>query len=245
MPRLRQLPILVLCLLGTSATAGSFSSLSDLANGLMKGPAARSALPDSEIAAGIKQALAKGTKTAVSRLGRSGGFWGNPRFQIPLPGPVAKAQKMLDAAGQGAQVDQLHESINRAAEQAVPVAAGVFSQAVQNLTLQDVRGILDGPQDAATQYFRRTTSGTLRSKFEPIVAQVTSRVGLVQQYDQLMAEAGPVVGMLGGSLNLNDYVTQQSLNALFGEVATEEKAIRTDPAAQTTDLLKKVFGSSR
>jgi len=204
-----------------------------------------SGLPDTTIADGIKQALAKGTSTAVKQLGRSGGFWGNPQFQIPLPGPVAKAQTLLDQAGAGAQLDQLHESINRAAEQAVPVAADVFGQAVQKLTLTDVRGILNGPQDAATQYFKRTTSSTLTQKFEPIVSRVTAKVGLAQQYQQVMSAAGPMASLLGTNLNLNDYVTQQALNALFAEVADQEKAIRTNPAARTTALLKEVFGGQK
>lgn len=202
-----------------------------------------SALPTSEIAEGIKQALAKGTRTAVNQLGRSGGFWGNPSAQIPLPAPIAKAESFLDKAGAGAQLDQLHESINRAAEQAVPVAADVFSQAVQKLTLNDVRGILNGPQDAATQYFKRTTSSTLTAKFEPIVAQVTAKVGLAQKCNQVMSAAGPMASLLGSRVNLNDYVTQQTLNALFVEVASEEKSIRTNPAARTTEVLKKVFAN--
>lgn len=224
-------------------------SLSDLGKSVMNqygtqgaaSSAASSTLSTSEIADGIKQALAKGTKNAVNQLGHSGGFWGNPSSQIPLPGPIAKMESVLDKAGAGAQLDQLHESINRAAEQAVPVAADVFSQAVKKLTLTDVRGILNGPQDAATQYFKRTTSSTLTAKFEPIVARVTAKVGLAQKYNQVMSAAGPMASMMGGKVNLNDYVTKQALSALFVKVADEEKAIRTNPAARTTDVLKQVF----
>jgi hypothetical protein len=218
-------------------------SLADLAQGLLGGGTAASGnLPTSEIADAIRQALAKGTTTAVQQLGHKGGFWGNPRFQIPLPGPVARLQGALDRVGAGAQLDQLHEAINRAAEQAVPVAANVFGEAVKKLTLNDVRTILNGPKDAATQYFRRSTSATLTQKFEPIVARVTARTGLGQEYDRVVSSAGPLASMLGGNVDLNRYVTQQALNALFAEVATEEAAIRTDPAARTTALLKKVFG---
>lgn len=234
-----------------SSPAATASSFGDLGKSMLQqyaspsSSSAASGLPDSTIADGIKQALAKGTSTAVSQLGRSGGFWGNPQFQIPLPGPVAKLQTLLDRAGAGSQLDQLHESINRAAEKAVPVAADVFGQAVQKLTLNDVRGILNGPQDAATRYFERTTSGTLTQKFEPIVAGVTAKAGLAQQYDKVMSAAGPMASMLGGSVNLNDYVTQQALKGLFAEVADQEKLIRTDPAARTTALLKEVFGGAR
>ncbi|MDE2148759.1 MAG: DUF4197 domain-containing protein [Gammaproteobacteria bacterium] len=218
-------------------------TLSGLAKSIATPSAAAQALPDSDIAAGIKQALAKGTRTAVNQLGRQGGFWDNARFRIPLPGPVEKVQGLLKEAGMGAQVEQLHLTINRAAEQAVPVAADVFAQAVQKLTIDDARQILAGPPDAATQYFKRTTSAALTAKFEPIVAGVTSRLGVVQQYDKVMAAAGPLAGMLGGNPSLNDYVTRKALAALFTRVGEEEKSIRENPAARTTDLLKAVFGA--
>lgn len=243
---IRRLPLLLFLLLATPALQAA--SWSDFGQQLMKTYSAQnpnsSALPASEIADGIRQALAKGTRQAVAQLGQKGGFWGNSQFQIPLPGPVARAQSFLDQAGAGAQLDQLHESINRAAEQAVPAAADVFGQAVQKLTLNDVQTILNGPQDAATQYFKRTTSSTLTAKFEPIVAGVTAKVGLAQEYTRMLNAAGPMASMLGTNVNLNDYVTQQALNALFVKVAAEEKAIRTDPAARTTEVLKKVFAGS-
>jgi hypothetical protein len=218
-------------------------SLSDLVNSVLKQPGANEALSNNEIAAGLKEALANGTRAAVNQLGRTDGFWGNPKFRIPLPGPVQKAEGVLKAAGMSGQVDQLHLTINRAAEQAVPVAADVFSEAVRNLTVNDARQILDGPPDAATRYFERTTSSTLTARFEPIVAGVTSRLGLVQQYDRVMASAGPLASMLGVDTDLNAYVTREALSALYTCVGEEEKSIRQNPAARTTDLLKKVFGS--
>ena len=240
----RRLPLLMVLLL--TAPVLRASSWGDFGQQLMKTYTAQSpgtgTLPASEIADGIRQALAKGTRQAVTQLGHKGGFWGNSQFQIPLPGPVARVQAFLDQAGAGSQLDQLHESINRAAEQAVPAAADVFGEAVQKLTLNDVQTILNGPQDAATQYFKRTTSSTLAAKFEPIVAGVTAKVGLAQQYSKMLDSAGPMAAMLGTDVNLNDYVTHQALDALFVKVAAEEKAIRTNPAARTTDVLKRVFG---
>lgn len=231
--------------LGLCAAAGSRADqFSDFAKSMMQQPAAQNALSDADIGAGLKQALAKGTRTAINELGRSDGFWGNPRFRIPLPGPVQQLESVLQTAGMGAQLDALQLSFNRAAEQAVPVAADVFSQAVQKLTLNDVRGILSGPQDAATQYFKRATSDTLTARFKPIVAKVTARSGLAQQYNSVMASAGPMSSMLGDKADLNSYVTQKALDGLYLRVGDEEKAIRTDPAARSTDLLKKVFGSN-
>ena len=228
--------------LGAAASSHA-DQFSDMAKGLMQQPAAQSALSDSDIGAGLKEALAKGTRSAVNELGRTDGFWNNPRFRIPLPGPVQQLESMLLGAGMGSQLDALHLSFNRAAEQAVPVAADVFSEAVRKLSLNDVRGILNGPQDAATQYFKRTTSDTLTVRFKPIVAGVTAKVGLAQQYNGLMSSAGPLASMAGAPTDLNDYVTQKALDGLYLRVGDEEKAIRTDPAARSTDLLKKVFGS--
>ena len=216
---------------------------SDMARGIMQQPAAQNMLSDSDIASGLKEALAKGTKAAVNQLGRADGFWGNPRFRIPLPGPVQQIQGMLQQAGMGGQIEQLHLSFNRAAEQAVPVAADVFSEAVRKLTLNDVRSILNGPQDAATQYFKRSTSDTLTVKFKPIVSRVTAKVGLVQQYNSVIGSAGPMASMMGAPTDVDGYVTQKALDGLFLGVADEEKQIRTNPAARTSDILQKVFGA--
>jgi len=230
---------LTLCVVAASRA----DQFSDMAKSLMQQPGAQSALSDSDIGAGLKEALAKGTRSAINELGRTDGFWNNPRFRIPLPGPVQQLESMLQGAGMGSQLDALHLSFNRAAEQAVPVAADVFSAAVQKLSLNDVRSILNGPQDAATQYFKRTTSDTLTVRFKPIVAGVTAKVGLAQQYNGLMSSAGPLASMAGAPPDLNSYVTQKALDGLFLRIGDEEKAIRTDPAARTSDLLKKVFGS--
>jgi len=226
-------------LLTTPVHAGDL--LSDLSKTVLKQDGAK--LSESDIAAGLKQALAKGTKAAVNELGRTDGYWGS-QYQIPLPGAVRDIQGVLKSAGMGAQVEELHLTVNRAAEKAVPIAADVFSEAVQKLTLKDVRDILNGPDDAATQYFKRTTSDTLAARFKPTVAKVTSQLGLVQQYNAALSAAGPLASMLGGqNTDLDSYVTQKALDGLFLRVAAEEKAIRSDPAARTTDLLKKVFGS--
>lgn len=226
------------------ATSAYSQSLEDLAKQVLQQPQVTSSLADSDIAAGLRQALATGTHNAVMQLGHADGFWANDRYRIPLPGSLNQASSLLQMAGYGQQLDQLHLQMNRAAEQAVPLAADVFSQAVSQLTLNDARAILNGPQDAATQYFKRTTSQTLDTKFRPIVASVTSRVGLVQQYNTLLSSAGPAAALLGDKGDINAYVTNKALDALYSRVGDEERNIRSNPAARTTDLLKKVFGGS-
>ena len=201
-------------------------------------------LADTEIVQGLREALAKGTKNAVLQLGKADGFWASDRFRIPLPKTIVQADTLLRAGGYGPNLDELHLSFNRAAEKSVPVAADVFSQAVQKLTITDARNILSGPPDAATQYFRRTTGESLRLQFKPLVAGVTAKAGLVQQYDKMMAKAGPLAALAGGKADVNEYVTTKALDGLFLRVADEEKAIRTNPAARTSAILKKVFGST-
>jgi hypothetical protein len=201
------------------------------------------ALADSEIVQGLREALAKGTKSAVLQLGKTDGYWASERFRIPLPKTLLQANQLLRMGGYGPKLDELHLSFNRAAEKAVPVAADVFSMAVQKLTLKDARSILEGAPDAATQYFKQTTGATLATQFKPLVANVTAKAGLVQQYDKFMASAGPFASLAGVKMDVNDYVTQKALDGLFLRVAEEEKSIRSNPAARTSEVLKKVFAS--
>lgn len=238
---MNRLPVLILAAVSVVAVPAAVADpLGDFARGLLQQKAAPGALSDADIGAGLREALANGTRTAVQQLGSAGGYWNNPRFRIPLPGPLEQADSMLRTFGAGPQLDELHLSMNRAAEQAVPVAADVFGGAVKKLTLSDVRGILNGPPDAATQYFRRTTSDTLLQKFRPIVAGVTAKVGLAQQYKAVLGSAGPLAASLGAP-DLDGYVAQKALDGLFLRVADEEKNIRENPAARTSELLKKVF----
>ena len=203
-----------------------------------------SALSNTDIAAGLKAALAQGTRTAVANLGRSDGFWGNAAARIPLPKSIRKIESMVRGVGMGGQIDAFHLSLNRAAEQAVPVAADVFATAVQKLTLDDVRGILQGPNDAATQYFKRTTTETLTARFRPLVTKATANVGVAQQYKQLVASTGPFAASLGASSDLDGYVTQKALDSLFVQVAAEEARIRQNPAARGSEIMRRVFGAA-
>jgi hypothetical protein len=227
-----------------ASAAGRADLLGDFAKQAMQQTGGQSAiassLSNSDIAKGLKEALAKGTRNAVSALGQSGGFWNDQRFRIPLPGPLEKAGGFLRAAGAGASLDELHLAMNSAAEKAVPVAANVFSGAVQKLTLDDVRNILGGPPDAATQFFRRNTGETLATQFKPIVAGITAKAGLVRRYQGVLASAGPLAASFGAP-DLDDFVTRKALDGLFLRVGDEEKNIRENPAARTSAILKKVF----
>ncbi|MES2885995.1 MAG: DUF4197 domain-containing protein [Pseudomonadota bacterium] len=202
-------------------------------------------LSNADIAAGLKAALSQGTRRAVASLGRSDGFWSNAAARIPVPKPIRKIESLVRGAGLGGHIDQLHLSLNRAAEQAVPAAADVFGDAVQQLTLDDVRGILTGPRDSATQYFKRTTTEKLTARFRPIVSKATANVGVAQSYKQMVSAAGPFAASMGASSDLDGYVTSKALDSLFVQVAAEEARIRDNPAARTSDIMKRVFAAVR
>lgn len=197
-----------------------------------------------EISSGLKEALTKGVRFAVDTLGRENGFLNDVRVKIPLPKSLQRLEKALRIAGQGKAVDEFVASMNHAAEKAVPVAFDVFVDAVRQMTFDDARKILFGEQDAATQFFRRTSEEKLRVKFRPIVEDFTEEVGVTQRYKDMVEKGGPIAKLLIGkeATDLDGYVTQKALDGLFFMVAEEEKKIRKDPLGRTTSLLKKVFG---
>lgn len=199
---------------------------------------------DGEMIAGLKEALNKGTQFAVDNLGKDGGFLNNDKVRIPMPSSLAWIEKTLRTLRQDALADEFVASMNHAAEQAVPEAAAIFGDAIQQMSLEDARGILTGPDDAATQYFRRTTSEALTDKMRPIVEQATAKAGVTANYKAMTAKAGGLTSLLSkDTTDLDGYVTDKTLDGLFLMVAEEEKRIRENPLARTTDLLKKVFGS--
>lgn len=202
---------------------------------------------DVEIAGGLKEALNKGVRFAVTSLGKQNGYLGNPRVKIPLPKSLQKVEKGLRFAGQGRAVDDFVISMNRAAEKAVPVAIDVFVDAITQMTFDDARKILfSGQDDSATQFFRRTSEETLRQKFRPIVEDFTESVGVTQKYKTMIGKykfATPLLGQ--DATDIDGYVTQKALDGLFLLVADEEKKIRKNPIGRTTSLLRKVFGILR
>lgn len=202
------------------------------------------ALDDSQVITGLKEALAKGVQHAVTNLGRSDGFLRDLEVKIPLPDAVKKAERSLRFLGQDQLVDNFVTTMNRAAEQATPQAAEVLATSIRQMSVADAQSILRGTNNAATQYFRRTSETNLYAKFLPIVQQATAATGVTSAYKQMATQAGPVLSMLNrDNLDLDGYVTRKALDGLFLKMAQEEKRIRENPLARTTDVLKKVFGS--
>lgn len=206
----------------TGATAGSSDTKTDIA--------------------GIKEALAIGTEKAVNSLSKADGYFGNQAVKILMPKNIQKVADMARIAGYEKQVDEFILSMNRAAEAAVPVAAKIFGDAIRGMTVDDVRGILTGGDTAATEFFKRTSEKKLYTAFKPIVSKKVDEVGATRAYKDLMGRYEQVPLMQSKSLDLDDYVTRKALDGVFYMVGQEEKQIRTNPAARTTDLLKSVFG---
>ena len=212
-------------------------------------------LSQNQMVQGLQDALAKGLQQAIARLGHDGGFLTNVNVKIPMPEQMQKVEKALRAMKQDKLADDFVTTMNHAAEQAVPEAGGVFADALKQMTIEDAKSILSGPNDAATQYFQKTTQTNLFAKFYPIVQKATAQTGVTAAYKNIMEKAtvgqglGSLGSVLGGSLlgkdalNIDAYVTSKAMDGLFKMVAEEEQQIRQNPVARTTDMLQKVFGA--
>ncbi|MBA3695486.1 MAG: DUF4197 domain-containing protein [Methylotenera sp.] len=200
-------------------------------------------LSSNEASKGLKAALIQGAGKAVSKLGAVDGFFGNKEVKIPLPDTMKKAEKAMRMFGMSKQADELVLKMNRAAEAAVPEAKSLLVDSVKKMSVADAKSILTGGDDAATQYFKKTTSSAMIDKFLPIVKKATENVQLAQQYNKF-AEMGNKFGIVKkDQMNLEQYVTQKTLDGVYLMMAKEEAAIRKDPVGQASNLLKKVFGA--
>jgi hypothetical protein len=193
--------------------------------------------------AGLKAALNQGAARAIATLGQPDGFFGDPDMRIPLPGQLQKARKMLGKLGLKKQTEALELAINRAAETAVPQARQLFVDAIGSMSLADAVSILQGPEDAATQYFRATMTAPLAEAFLPIVGQATAEIDLARTYDTVAEKASSLGLVDPEDASLDAYVTRMALDGLFLMMAREEAAIRKDPLGQADALLRAVFGS--
>lgn len=191
---------------------------------------------------GLKEALEVGSRRAIEEISQPGGYLNNQNIRIPLPDSINQVATLLKKYGLESQVNEFEESMNRAAEKAAPQATELIISAVKEMSFDDAKKIYAGTDDAATQYFKDKTSAKLRTLFQPSVAESLGQVGATRYYNNLAGEAKniPFVGDMV-NVDLDNYVTEQALNGLFSMLAEEEKKIRENPAARTTELLKKVF----
>ena len=234
--------VAVTCSFPRTAGAGWLEKGSSLLKGGKQGASPTSGLSNEEVGSGLKEALRVGTEQVVDQLGVKGGFNLDPKIHIPLPDTLNTVQSVLEKAGMSGMLDDLEDRLNRAAELAVPKAQSLFGEAIAAMTFRDVMEIFNGPDDAATRYFQDKMTPDLVREMSPIVESSLEEAGAMQTYDQLMGkyESFPLVPDV--SADLTEYTVEKALDGMFYYVAKEEAAIRNDPLARSTDLLKRVFG---
>jgi len=199
-------------------------------------------LSDAKIGSGLKEALKIGTGNAVNLTGKTDGYFLNQAIKILMPEKLRTVEKGLRAVGYGSQVDELVLSMNRAAEQAAPAAKDIFWNAIGEMSFEDARKILSGNETAATDYFKAKTTDKLTAAFRPVVEKTTNKVGVTQQYKELVGKYESIPFVKKETFDVDSYVVTKALDGLFHVVGEEERKIRTNPQARVTDLLKDVFG---
>ncbi len=236
-------------LVGAAAASAQLPKLDDLVKEAEKKIAPRpsqggttGAADDKTNLAGIKEALAVGTEKAVKSLSKPNGYFANAAVKILMPPSIQKVADLARQFGFEKKVDEFVLSMNRAAEAAAPRAARFFGDAIRAMDVEDVRGILTGGDTAATEFFRRKTGDQVHDAFKPVITQKVNQVGATRAYQDLASKLQGLPFGSSHSLDLDEYVTGKALDGLYFMVGEEEKKIRSNPLARTTELLRKVFG---
>lgn len=218
----------------------SCTGLQEVANQIGQ-QAANGTLGQTQIAAGLKEALQQGIDKQVVKLTQTNGFYGNSLVKIALPAELQKVESGLRAAGLGSLADEGIKALNKAAEHAVKEATPIFVDAITNMTISDATNILMGNKNAATQYLQRVTSQSLYNKFNPVIKSSFSKVGADQVWTNLISNYNAIPLVKKVNPDLTDYVTQEALKGVFTMIEKEELNIRENTAARSTALLKSVF----
>ena len=202
-------------------------------------------ISDADASKGLKTALEKGALAAVALLGKTDGFLGNPKVRIPLPGFLESASQILRSFGQGARIDELVTTLNRAAEAAVPMGKDLLVSAVRSMNVNDAKNILAGGETSITAFFAEKTRVPLGLKFLPVVTQATEKVGLANKYNEFAGKAAGFGLVKKEDANIQQYVTGKSLDGLYIIIGDEEKKIRQNPVGAGSAILSKVFGAMK
>jgi len=226
-----------------SVSAQSWNKLKKQATEATKEVKTSTGLSEDEVAKGLKEALNQGIEKGVAQLNKKDGYLKDPQIKIPLPEEAKMVDRKMRSIGQDKLVDDVIESMNRAAEDAASEAKDIFVAAIKGMTLTDAMSILKGEDDAATKYLNKATYAALTDKFHPIIKVSLDKVGATQYWNTLFSNYNKIPFITKVNPDLEKYVTEKALNGLFIQVAKEELLIRQDPSARATDLLKKVFGN--
>lgn len=202
-------------------------------------------ISQTEAAKGLKLALERGAREAIGQLGQVNGYLGNEKVRIPLPPQLEDGQRLLRRLGQGRRLDELVTSMNRAAEDAVPMAQGLMLDAVRGMSIEDARKILGGDETSATRFFAEKTRAPLTQQFLPVVTRTTDKVGLATQYNRIAQRAAGFGLLRPEEASIQQFVTGKALDGLYLMMGEEERKIRRDPVGTGSALLRKVFGALR
>tara|TARA_R110001583_G_scaffold173287_1_gene327259 strand:- start:106404 stop:107165 length:762 start_codon:yes stop_codon:yes gene_type:complete len=203
-----------------------------------------SSLDYSTIVSGLKEALDVGARNAIDNVSKPDGYLTNQLIHIAMPPELEQVSSLMRKFGLGGQADAFEQSMNHAAEKAAPEATNIIINAIKNMSIEDANSILQGPDNAATEYFKAQTTTQLTGLFRPSIDASLNQVGTTKYYNDLTGKVA-ALPLVGENINLDlpGYVTEQALNGLFTMIGAEEKKIRENPAARTTELLKQVFAS--
>jgi len=201
----------------------------------------KKSLSEKDIAAGLKEALSVGSERVVKQVGRKNGYLNDNFIHIALPADLQKVHNTLNKLGLGRYTKELEVKMNRAAEIAAPKAKKIFIRAIKDMRWQDVKAIYNGNNDAATQYFKKKMTPTLKREMTPVIDQTLAEVGLVKSYNHTMKQYHSIPFVPKVDSDLTGYVLNKGINGMFYYLAEEEMAIRKDPAKRTTELLRRVF----
>ena len=210
-----------------------------------KAKKATTPLTTDEVVRGLKEALTNGISKGADLVSKTDGYFMNPEIKIPFPPDVKKVDDQLRQLGMGSEVDKFVLALNRGAEDAAKESKTIFIEAIKKMTIDDAMGILKGQPDAATQYLQKTTTAQLKEKFKPVVQNSLDKVNATKYYGDIVGEYNKIPFIKKVNSDLNSYATDMAIQGLFTMIAKEEKNIRQDPVARTSDLLKKVFSNSK
>lgn len=230
--------LLLAAVLGSCTSAQINQAIGDVNKAL-----GQESLTSVEVADGLKEALIKGASLGADHVSQTDGYFGNPQIKIPFPPDVKKVEDRLRQIGLGGEVDKFILTLNRGAEDAAREAKPIFVDAIKAMTIEDAWGILRGEEDAATQYLRRTTGTRLAEKFKPVIKASLDKVNATRYYSDIVTTYNRIPLVEKVNPDLDDYATGKAIDGLFIMIAKEEKRIREDPVARTTELLRKVFGA--
>ena len=211
------------------------------------GGSSLNSMSQTELGKAVKELLQVSADNSLAKLGVNNGFFQNNEVKIPFPPALKNVEEKLKQVGFSNQVNQFTEKLNRSAEDAASGVKEIFKTAITQMTINDALSIILGNDDAATQYMRKTTTAAITSKVSSVVAKSNEKIKLASYWTPLATKYNAVMMLTGGSqvnTDLTQYVTEKAVEGIFKTMAKEEKVVRTKASAQTSSLLRTVFGSS-